>query len=512
MAGGRKLSLPYVSGFALWATIAGLLALGLTTTLVDFMGLSEQESIRANEARQRFVINAVTGEVMLGSAPTAADESKFDVGEPEAPKPAAAAADPMVAPTPETPAITDAATASPTTGPTTPTASEASAELPATDAAPTPAEPTAEHAETTAPAAEAAAPATPPAAPEPELAGAPALRTNPITAPITTPAHSKESLVPAPAREVTETVHGLTLPKRGENNIIPSKLYARPFARKEDQAELTFVIMDAGLDAQSIGLVMALPPEITVAYSPYSRKTSNYSEHLRAAGHEVWTMLPAMNDRYPADDPGPMGIISKMPPEEALRRTHEILAAIDGSVGLVTAPNEAIGTSADSIAPVLGEISKRGLLLLSSHPTHTLSQMTTNQGILELMRRADLVLDPAPNEAQIRSKLAGVIASAKEKGSYVVVLSARPQSLQLLAEWLKANPMSEDLVLAPLSAAFVAKEAPAPKAEEAAADGGHGAPPKKEKKKEKPPEKKQKPLPQDKYLKPASGEKSSGGH
>jgi len=493
MARGPKLSLPRVGGVTLWATIAALLALGLVTTLVDLMSLSHQESKRANEARQRFIINAVTGEVMLSSDPNAPDNATFDVANPDVPKPAKPSAETQTAP---------AEPAADAVSPATETA-----DLASEPAAETPTEQPVTEPEATAP--EPVAQSTP----EPELAGAPTLRTTPMAAQLTAPARTKNSLVPAPAPEVSETVNGLTLPKRGDKDVVPSKLYARPFTRKEGQATLSFIIMDAGIDPQSIGLIMALPPEISVAYSPYSRKTSNYSEHLRAAGHEVWTMLPAMNDRYPADDPGPMGIISKMPPEEVLRRMQEVLAAIDGSVGLITAPNEAITSSSQDVAPVLGEISKRGLLMLSTHPTRTLNQMTPNRGLLELLHRADLVLDPVPNEAQIRSKLAGIIASANEKGDYVVVLSARPQSLQLLAEWLRANPLGESLALAPLSAAFQPKEVAVAKPEEAAKEGEPSAPVKKEKPKEKPPEKKKKPLPQDKYLAPVAGEKpSSGGH
>jgi uncharacterized protein len=473
MAGRRIVGLPRVNSFALWSGIALLLVLGMATTLVDFSGLAQQESKRAQEARQRFVIHAVTGEIMLSSDPNAVDAPAFDVAKPETPPTNA-----------EPPA--PATTTEPPPADTTPAAAEAPEEAP-------PAAATSQSAA---------------AEPEPVLTGAPTLRTTPMRAEITAPAHSKDSLVPAPAPEVSETVNGLTLPKRGGSNMAPSKLYARPFTRAEGKATLTFVIMDVGLDAQSLGYIMPLPPEITVAYSPYSRKASNYSEHLRAAGHEVWTMLPAMNDRYPLDDPGPMGIISAMPAEETLRRTQEVLAVIDGSVGLVTAPNEAITNSAETIAPVLGELSKRGLLMLSTHPSRTLSQMTTTPGLIELLYRADLVLDPTPNEAQIRSKLAGVIAATKEKGSYVVVLSARPQSLQLLAEWLKANPLPEAVALAPLSAVFSAQAAPEEKPEEVT-DESHAAP-KKEKPKPKPPEKKKKPLPQDKYLAPAGAE--GGGH
>jgi polysaccharide deacetylase 2 family uncharacterized protein YibQ len=251
-------------------------------------------------------------------------------------------------------------------------------------------------------------------------------------------------------------------------------------------------------------LLKNLPPAITVAYSPYARPEQN-SEQLRLLGHEVWTMLPTMDARFPASDPGPVGLIPRLPPEETIRRTQQTLAAVVGSVGLILAPEETILLQKDAFAPALGEISKRGLLLLSTHPSRNIDQITTNAGLAESIRRADLILDPEPNESAIRSKLAGVITAAKEKGEYVVMLSARPQSLELLATWLKETPLDASVRLAPLSSIYQPKEVQkaAPPAEE-----GH-----KEKPKPKPAVKKQKPLPQDQYKQaPAEGEESGGHH
>ena len=509
---GEKLSkfrLPQLKGSALWLPVVALLSIGLVTSVVDLLALPDKEAERAMHASQRFTIDTATGNIAIGKSVTGKDDkATFDVADPKAETTPAAAAEekpdvaaPEEAATPETPAQP---------GPETP------AETPATEPTATP--PAAEQPDVAT--AEETVQATPetaaeaPAAPLPE--GTPTLRTEPIAADLNAPTRTKDSLVSAPAPEVTELVDGMQLPKRGDKDVIPSRLYAHPFKRGPEQVLISFVVMDAGLDPQAIGLMMGMPKQVSIAYSPYSRKNANFSEHLRAAGHEMWTMLPTMTKNYPADDPGPMGLVGRMPAEEIVRRTQLVMAAIAGSVGLVLPPDETITQQKDSISPTLGEVTKRGLLLLSTHPSRNIDQITSNKGLAEMIRRADLVLDPEPNEAQIRSRLAGVIDAAKEKGEYVVMLSARPQTLQILIDWFHTNPLAEPVVLAPLSAIYQPKEKPEAPAEEAA--GGHGAP--KEKKKEKPPEKKKKPLPQDKYLKPAGaeggghggGEKSGGGH
>ena len=475
MAGERKkLRIPRLQGVALWAPITVLLGLGCLTTLVDLVHLPAKETARATEHRQRFTVNAATGEVSLstGSESTIPEKS-FDVAAPDE----AAKTD--------TPPTTEGAPESEAVPVSEPPATPDATEGAAPTASPADATP---HAEATPEAAPA------PVVPLPE--GTPHLRTTPMIPKLdANPTHTKESLVIAPAPEVSEMVDGLRLPKRGDKNVAPSALYAHPFKRKADSVPITFVVMNAGLDPQSIGLILGLPSEVTVAYSPYTHSEHSYSENLRAAGHEVWTMLPLMGEHYPSDDPGPMGIIGRMPPEETIRRVHNVLAAIPGSVGLVMPPDETASLQKDTLSPALGEISTRGLLLLSTHPTRNIDQITRNKGLADIIRRADLVLDPSPNESQIRSKLAGVLDAAKEKGEYIVVLSARPQSLQILADWLHETTLKEPFTLAPLSGIYQAKETPEAKTDEAPA-------PKKPEKTKTAAKPKPKVLPQDQYKQP----------
>lgn len=503
MAGDRKFRLPRPQGAVLWAPIAALLALGTLTTVIDLLSVPQQETARAVAERQRYTVNPSTGEVVLaredGTAETPAEE--FDVAAPEAPElstqeePAAEHAEAA----PKEEAAEEAAPA-PEDAHAEKTEESASAEEPSAEpAAETPTEPPAD---TPAPVA---------ASEPPPPAGLPTLRTTPVMTDIATSVpRSADSLVPAPAREITETVDGLALPKRGDKGVTAATLYASPFKRKPEQVLLSFVVVDAGLNPQSIGLLLGMPKEISVAYSPYARKENAYSEQMRAMGHEVWTMLPAMTDRYPNDDPGPLGIISRMPAEEAIRRLREVLAAIPGSIGVVLPSNESLAAQKGGLASVIAELNTRGLFLLSTHPSRGLDHLTSDRTAMPMMHRADLLLDPEADESQIRSKLAGLIASATEKGEYLVVLSARPQTLELLRDWLKETKLEAPITLAPLSAMYQPKVEAAPK-EEAPADDGHGGGAKKEKKKEKPKEKPPKPLPQDKYKQPPAGEKAEGG-
>ncbi len=469
MAAGRKRRFSRPSGVAVWATLSGLLALGLLTTVIDFAGLGTAQTRMANEARQRYMVNPISGEILIAGPKEDAAATHFDVASADEAKLENPAADPDIASEPATEA-----------------------------AAPDPIEPQ----ETVDP-----------SLPE----GTPRLRLRPNDALTFDTPRDANSLVAAPAPEISENVGGLVLPKRGKNEVTPSRLYAHPFQRKPEQVPIAFMVTDVGFDRESIAMILTLPPEISVAYSPYRQDGEDHSEALRRGGHEVWTMLPVISERYPSDDPGPLGLLPRMTADQVIGQTQKILAKIPGSVGVMLPADEAVTPMKEIIAPALQEISSRGLLVGLSHPSRTIEQVSSDKAMAESIRRVDLVLDTVADEPQIKSKLNGLIAAAGEKGEYSVTLSARPQSLALLAAWLKENPLPAPFVLAPFSGLYQSAAAPVEAAKEADGHGGGHSGGEKKKEKAKPKEKKQKPLIQDQYKQPAQGAKDGshgggGGH
>ena len=439
-----KLALNLPHGAVLWVSVTALLTLGVLITLIQFSGLARRESARASENHQRIVFEP-DGRVVGGTKKPA--EPSFDV--------APAETDKSLEPEKEAPPKAETPTPAPAPAEMVKPEEHSAAPEKPVDKAPEPAKVEAPKAEATS-----ASPITPTQPTEPLAAGLSPLRTDPLpsASPSAMPA-GHDSLIHAPAPEITETVDDIKIPKRGGNSAAPSTLYARRFNGAADQHIISFVVLDAGLGTSTLPL---LPKEVTIAFSPYSRAAAANIELLRNVGFEVWGMLPTMGEHYPQDDPGPMGLIQSMPKEELLRRLHEVMGATIGSVGMVLPPDETLSARANSFGHVINDIHARGLYLLSTHPSRSIEQLSSDETLQSSIIRADMLLDPTPNEPQIKSKLAGILAASKENPRLVVVLNARPQSLALLQQWLNNNP---GLALAPLSAQYEKPPAPAPAAE-----------------------------------------------
>ena len=438
MAGLRGTHKRPVKQPVLWIALCTLLSVMLLTELADLSKLPKSESRRANDAGQRAMVDPANGAVSLTNGKRAT--ANFDVGSEEAAPPSAAA--------------------SPTSG------------APAAATTPNEVLPT----------------------------GLPELRTAPNTTELPQIANSKDSLVDPRAPEVNETADSLILPKRGDKNITPAGIYARHFTRTPDQHLLSIVVLDTGLSAQSLPLLFTLPKNVTIAYSPYAPDAAAHIAELHKAGYETWGMLPAMSDRYPQDDPGPLGLVASLPKDEISRRLRSVMANTLGGVGLVLPPNEAIVTKPLTFVQTIAETDARGLLVLDGKPS---KQAEAVDAKLEpIFRRADVVLDPAPDEAAITEALGTLKSQLKANGQLIVVTSSRPQTLQLLGRWLDAHPLDDTNILAPLSAQYKPKEAPVTEEEQKKLEDDAKAEKAKEKERKqqqkKPEKKKPEPKPEEK--------------
>lgn len=412
-----KAVLKRIPPLALWGGLCLLLAMGVLSSIFDLATVPVTETHRANQTQQRLIIDPVTGRV--GSAAPAATTASFDVAAPEAG---------------ETPPTKDAADEAPAT--------ETEKQTPEV------------------------APPAPTADPKFER-----LRRDAGNETIPQVAFSQQSLVSAPAPEITETASGVAVPMRGEKNASAASLYARPFVRRAQQPLLAIVVTDAGFSDATLQQIMDLPGEVSVALSPYASESAKQIRALRNKGHEVWGMLPAATSRFPQADPGPLGLIPSINAHESIDRLRRAMGATLGSVGFVLPMDEALSTQKERWPPVLKEIDDRGLLVLSTHPTRTLDQLTRDPKLQEHLRRADMVLDSTPGVAFIRSKLAGVKDAVMAQKKLVVLVSARPLALKTLADWLATEPLGDAAVLAPLSAIY-APDAPPPAP--AKKESGHG--------------------------------------
>ncbi len=397
----------------LWGTLFLLMTLGLATSLVDLAGRPAKEILDANRSGQRVMIDPATGMVSGGDR---ADEAAaaFDIG-----------------PDDESEEEADTATKEPV-GST--------------------------------PAPEPVTSQTPP--------DAPLLRTTPDAVSLPDLPRTHESTVLPPAPEITDISGKLSLPKRGANDITPAMLYAKRFQRQKDMHYISFVITDAGFNDASVKQMLDLPRDVAIALSPYALDAEPYIALLRTAGFETWGMLPTQTKRYPQDDPGPLGLIVGQEETEQRERLHETLHETLGAVGYVLPPEDSFSTSKD-FEKVVADLESRGLFLLSTYPARSVEELTKKDALQAVIRRADMVLDSTGSAAFLQSKLASIPKLAEQQPTLIVVASARPQTLSMLAEWLKTTRLPATVKLAPLSAMYGPDE-PSPPPEAPKASGGHG--------------------------------------
>lgn len=414
----------------IWAALAGLMAFGVLGSLYDLAGVPAQETMRANSQQQRAIIDPKTGAVS-GLQATEQEASPFEVAE----------GNPAEMPPDETDGGDDVE------------------EIPAPQP---PVEEAAVEEETT---------------PVAETGDTFArLQRDRATGGLPIVPRAQESLVGAPAPEITEKIGNELVPMSDTKGSSASSLYRRAFTRTEDQHLVSIIVTDVGFNPEVLRQALNLPSVVTVGISPYADQPARQIEALRNKGHEVWGMLPMMGTRYPQDDPGPLGLINALTIKSAMTRLHTIMANTIGSVGFVLSPDESFSKQTDLWNPIRDEIDTRGLYLLSTHQTRDIGDLTPDEKQREHIRRADMILDSTPSAAFVRSKLASVRDLAKKQTELVILITARPQSLILLDEWLKTDPLKDVATLAPLSAIYVPYTAPveAPKEEGGHGGGGHG--------------------------------------
>ncbi|MBN8543855.1 MAG: divergent polysaccharide deacetylase family protein [Alphaproteobacteria bacterium] len=400
-----------------WVGLTVLLTLGVLNTIVDLVGVPAAQTSLALQSQQRVVIDPKTGAVSGAdrpkasspqAAPKEASAETFDVGKAE-----------KKATPPKVPAqkpITPEGDVPRPTEPVQPS-NEASEEILPDDA--------------------------------------PALTTAPSGTNIKSVARTKDSLLSAPAPEVAEITPEGALPKRGKGkDVTPAMLYSRNYVRKDDVATIHFVVLGLGFSSDIQLLAQELPPEVSFAFSPYGESLSQAIEAARNDGHEAWIDLPVQTEGYPQDDPGPLGLIATLTPDSFDKRLNVILRTVVGAVGVIFPNDETLSGTATVFSNTLKSIDSRGLIALSTHPKRTISELANEKEIKKILAKSDLVLDDVPNESVIKSKLAGLIDSAKERGQLIVLLHARPQTLILLKNWLTRN-MQEGVELAPLSAVIL---------------------------------------------------------
>jgi polysaccharide deacetylase 2 family uncharacterized protein YibQ len=399
-----------------------------------------------------------TTTAMTAGTTTESQTASADIASSTAPAPTT-----EIAPATETPTV-PTTTAEPPAAATSPTAS----------AVATPPAPATTMAEPEAPAGAAVATPViplprlkppPPAAPAPTMSAAVETTTSTTAAPETTtevtpPAPA--STPPAASLGAAATAEAVTAPATTQTAVAtppaatsgepPWKKYARPFPADDPRPRVSLVVTGLGLTAtQTQAAIDQLPPEITLAFSPYSGELQDWVTKARAAGHEVLIELPMEPLNYPADDPGPQALLASLSPAENLKRLEWVLARSDAVAGLVANMGSRFQASARLIRPVLTRLAEKGYLYVDnrSGPTSVVGEVAANIGLPWTYNTR--FIDAEATRVSIDGRLQQLERTAREKGFALGLAQSYPVTIERVAAWARSLEV-KGLALAPASA------------------------------------------------------------
>lgn len=257
-------------------------------------------------------------------------------------------------------------------------------------------------------------------------------------------------LAAAPRQELIEDSEIGPLPRIGDDGTRPLDAYARPASAAAGMKRVAIVIGGIGIGgAASDAAIDRLPGAVTLGIAPYADDLDFTMASARATGHELLLQVPMEPYNYPAIDPGPQTLTIDAGRAENLDRLRWIMSQMTTYVGVMNYMGARFTGDDQALAPVIGEVSARGLLYLddgSSARSRAVAFGAASAPVLQ----ADIVLDADTSPAAIDAKLDQLVAIASERGSAIATGTAFAATVDRVAAFAR-EAERRGIVIVPLS-------------------------------------------------------------
>lgn len=226
------------------------------------------------------------------------------------------------------------------------------------------------------------------------------------------------------------------------------------FPAADQPARITVIVTGLGLAADvTEAAIKDLPPEITLAFSPYSPSLESWLDASIGEGHENLIALPMEPDSYPRDDPGPRALLSRGGADENARNLSWALRHGEKIKGAVSFMGSRFLKDDRKVRVMLDTFKRSGLTFVDATEPENLVPVLASADIGAKTMKADVVLDAPVSAIDVRRRLAQLEQAAQKNGHAVGVFAAYPAVVPALKEWLVSNLASRNLALSPVGKA-----------------------------------------------------------
>ncbi|KQZ47358.1 hypothetical protein ASD54_21075 [Rhizobium sp. Root149] len=227
------------------------------------------------------------------------------------------------------------------------------------------------------------------------------------------------------------------LPIKGHDGLRPMEQYARLWSGARGTR---IAIVIGGLGLSQTGTQRAiedLPGEITFAFAASGNSLQRWMQEARRKGHELLIQIPMEPLDYPANDPGPLTLVTADGTKANLSRLHEAMGKITNYTGIVNYLGAGYLSNPSAVEPVLRDTAKRGLLFLDDGS----SARTVTEKVAKPLDApyafADITIDGQLDRQAILRKLDELERVAQRKGTAIGMGSAFDETIDAVAEWAK---------------------------------------------------------------------------
>ena len=226
--------------------------------------------------------------------------------------------------------------------------------------------------------------------------------------------------------------------------------FAKAVPATEGRPMIAIVIDDMGIDKAESARVIALPPQVTIAFMTYAKELARQAAAARAAGHELWLHVP-MEPLDRGLDAGPNVLKTELTPEENRRRLDWALSQLDGYVGINNHMGSRFTSSEADMRPVLEEVRARGLAFLDSRTTAATvaGKMASEMGLPHIDR--DVFIDNDETVDSVLAQLQRTEDIARKRGRALAIGHPHATTIAALLKWLPTLK-EKGFVLVPASA------------------------------------------------------------
>jgi uncharacterized protein len=255
-------------------------------------------------------------------------------------------------------------------------------------------------------------------------------------------------------QRLLETSRHGPIPRVGLDGSRASEVYAQPVeATKSEGPRIALVAVGLAVGSATTAEAFGkLPGPVTFALMPYGTDVDRLAARARGEHHEVLLELPMEPFDYPDNDPGPQALLTSLAPEQNIDRLHWLMSRFQGYVGVANYMGARFTANEQALAPVLREISQRGLIYLDDATSpRSLAGQIAGANMLPFAKAA-IVLDAVPTPTEIENALIKLEAVARDKGVAVGIINTLPVSIDRVSQWVKGAE-TRGFVLVPISAA-----------------------------------------------------------